>query len=208
MKRACLALLLVAAPTLCAGQSVERVVKPEIRVGDAWTYRAINVLGPGEDVHETRVSFVDDKVIFAVSTRKSDGKEFDSSWTSEWNAITSYTGLMYRPPTGILRFPLRVGDKNPLKFEALEPGGRNVLFRATGTSTVTGWEMLDVPAGKFRAMKVELEAVYQPLNGSSGFQQQATFWYVPEVRRWVRLQSVTPGRRLSEELLSYKLNEE
>jgi hypothetical protein len=207
MNRTVLVLLLAAVPALSAGQSDERVVKPEIRVGDSWTYRGTNVLAPGTHEHETRVTFVDDKVILAVSTRKSDGKEFDSSWTSEWNAVTSYTGLMYRPPTGVLRFPLRVGDKYPIKFEVLEPRVRNVLQNAAGTAMVAGWETVVVPAGKFRAIRVDLEAVYRPFDGSSTFLQQATFWYVPEVRRWVKLQSVTPIRNLSEELLEYKLNE-
>jgi hypothetical protein len=205
--RAILCLLLFAVPVLSTGQSDARVIKPEIRVGDSWTYRSTNVLGPGTDEHVTRVSFADDKVILAVSTRKSDGKEFDSSWTSEWNAITSYTGLMYRPPTGVLRFPLRVGDKYAIKFEILRLRGSNVMQNATGTAMITGWETVDVPAGKFRAMRVDVEAVYRNTDGSGAFVQQATFWYVPEVRRWVKLQSVFPGRRLSEELLEYKLNE-
>lgn len=208
MNRALLALLIVAVPILSAGQSDAPVRKPEIRVGDSWTYRSTNVLGPGTDEHVTRVSFADDKVILAVSTRKSDGKEFDSSWTSEWNAVSSYTGLMYRPPTGVLRFPLRVGDKYPIKFELLRPRVSTVMSLATGTATVVGWELVEVPAGKFRAMKVEAEWTNQPFDGSRAFQQQATFWYVPEVRRWVKLQAVNPNRRLSEELLEYKLNED
>ena len=208
MTRALIALLLVAVPVLSAGQSDARVVKPEVKVGDSWTYRSTNVLGPGTDEHVTRVSFADDKVILAVSTRKSDGKEFDSSWTPEWNAVTSYTGLMYRPPTGVLRFPLRVGDKYPIKFEMLRLRGSTVMSNAAGTATVVGWETVEVPAGKFRAMRVDVEALYQQIDGSGSFLQQVTFWYVPEVRRWVRLQAVNPNRRLSEELLEYKLNEE
>ena len=208
MNRTLLALLLVAVAIPSAGQSDARVVKPEIRVGDSWTYRGTNVLGPGTQEHEARVSFADDKVILVVSTRKSDGKEFDSSWTPEWNAVTSYTGLMYRPPTGVLRFPLRVGDKYSIKFEVLRPQVSTVMSLATGTATVVGWETVEVPAGKFRAMKVEAEWTNQPFDGSRAFQQQATFWYVPEVRRWVKLQAVNPNRRLSEELLEYKLNED
>ena len=57
MKRALLALLLIAVPILSAGQSDARVVKPEIRVGDRWTYRSTNLLAQGTHEHETRVSF-------------------------------------------------------------------------------------------------------------------------------------------------------
>ena len=48
----------------------------------------------------------------------------------------------------------------------------------------------------------------RPLDGSRPFPRQVTFWYVPEVRRWVKLQGTTPRNRFSEELLSYKLNED
>ncbi len=208
MTRTFLALLLVAIPILSAAQSDARVVKPEVRVGDSWTYRGTNILGPGTAEHESRVSFVDDKVILLVSTRKGDGEEFDSSWTPEWNAVTSYTGLMFRPHTGIFRFPLRVGDKHSVKFATLQLRGNTVMTHSTGSATVVGWETIEVPAGKFRAIKVEQESSVQPLDGSRALQQQATYWYVPEVRRWVKFQFAVPEVRRSEELLSYKLNED
>ena len=208
MNRTLVALLLVAFPLLSAGQSDARIPRPEIRVGDSWTYRSTNILEPGTHEHETRVSFADDKVILAVSTRKSDGKEFDSAWTSEWNAVTSYTGLLYRPRTGALRFPMHVGDKYSFKFEVLPVRAAKAHNNVAGTAAVVGWETVEVPAGKFRAMRVDVEAIYQRTDGSGSSPMQGSLWYVPEVRRWVKLQSVTPGRSLSEELLAYKLNED
>ena len=206
MIRTLLALLLVTLPTLGAGQSETRIPKPEIRVGDSWTYRGTNVLAPGTHEHETRVSFVDDKVILAVSTRKSDGKEFDSSWTSEWNAVNSYTGRMFRPHTGLFRFPLRIGDGYEMKMEWLEPRTKIVEGISSGTVKVVGWETVEVPAGKFRAMKLESESVVRTADGRTP-QFKGTHWYVPEVRRWVKLQLVGPRGTTSEELLEYKLNE-
>ena len=77
------ALLLVAVPVLGVAQSDAPVRRPEIRVGDSWTYRGTNILETGTHEYEVRVSFVDDKVILVVATRKSDGKEFDASYTLE-----------------------------------------------------------------------------------------------------------------------------
>lgn len=208
MNRTLLALLLVAVPILSAGQSDAPVRRPEIRVGDSWTYRSTNVLAPGTHEHETRVSFADDKVILAVSTRKSDGKEFDSSWTAAWNALTSHSGLMFRPHTGTFRFPLRIGEKHEVKYELLRPRVNTVVSLSTGTAKVVGWDTVDVPAGKFRAIKVELDTVIQPSDGSRAYQRQTTVWYVPNVRRWVKFQGVTPKVTFSEELLEYKLNED
>jgi len=207
MNRAFSVLLLLAIPALSAGQSDERVVKPEVRAGDSWTYRSTNLLGPGTHELESRVSFADAKVILMVSTSKSDGKEFDSSSTSEWNALTSYSGWMFRPHSGLFRFPLRVGDKHEVKYELLRPRVNTVESSTTGSVTVVGWEMVEVPAGKFRAIKLELDTLIQPFDGSRAYPRQGSFWYVPEVRRWVKFQAVTPKARVSEELLEYKLNE-
>ena len=207
MIRAPIALLLIALPLLCAGQPDARVVKPEVRVGDSWTYRSTNIGAPGTHEHEMRVSFVDDKVILVVSTRKSDGTELDSSWTSDWNAVT-HGGWMFRPHSGFLRFPLRVGDKHEVNNELLRPRLNTVENSTTGSVTVVGWETVEVPAGKFRAIKVELDSMVQPSGGTRAYRRQVTLWYVPEVRRWVKNQIFTsPNSSGSEELLDYKLNE-
>ena len=201
-------MLLVALPSLSAGQSDARIVKPEIRVGDRWTYRGTNILAPGTAEHESRVSFADDNVILLVSTRKGDGKEFDSSWTSGWNAVTSYTGSYFRPHTGFLRFPLRIGDTYELKYEFLRPRVNTIRASASGTSKVVGWDMVEVPAGRFRTMKVEFDVAVRALDGSWAYKAKGTIWYDPEVRRWVKFQTVSPNVKSSEELLEYKLNED
>ena len=207
MSRLLLAILLVAAPILCAGQTDAPVRRPEVRVGDSWTYRSTNVLEQGTYEHETRVSFVDDKVILAVSTRKSDRKEFDSSWTLEWNAVTTYGGLMYRPHSGLFRFPLRIGSKHAVKYELLWPQRQVIESSTDGSVTVAGWETVEVPAGRFRAIKLELESV---IRGASHMPErvQITYWYVPDVRRWVKYQFYTRQFTGGEELLEYKLNED
>jgi hypothetical protein len=207
MSRTLLALLLIAIPVLSAGQSDRRVVKPEIRVGDSWTYRSTNIFGPGTHEHEDRVSFTNDKVILLVSTSKSDGKEADSSWTTDWNAVTSIGGLMYRPNAGIFRFPLRIGDKHDVRYEQLRPRVTAAENSTIGSVKVTGWETVEVPAGKFRAIKVEVESTVRPSGGSRAYPRDLTYWYVPDVRRWVKDQGVTPRNKFSSELLEYKLNE-
>jgi hypothetical protein len=205
LNRLVFALLLLAFPILSASQTNAPIPKPEIKEGDSWNYRGTNVLAPGTHEHETRVSFANDKVILVVSTRKSDGKEFDSAWTREWNAVTSYAGVMYRPHAGVFRFPLRAGDKYEVKFEVLRPRVNTVVTSVTGTAKVVGWDTVEVPAGKFRAMRVEAEGAYRELDGSGSYQQHATLWYVPEVKRWAKFQVVNPRVTISEELLGFRL---
>lgn len=208
MRRALLALLLLAVPSLSAGQTDAPVRRPEIRVGDSWTYRSTNVGAPGTRDVEIQVSFVDDKAILLVSTGKSDDKEVDSSWTSDWNAVSSPGGLIFRPHSGLFRFPLRIGDKYEVKYELFRPRMNAPDSSVTGSATVVGWETAEVPAGKFRAIRIELDSFVQPVVGvTRPFRRQVTFWYAPEVRRWVKFQGTTPMATFGEVLLEYKLNE-
>lgn len=207
VSRATQILLLLAIPLHGAGQADRRIVKPEIRVGDSWTYRSTNVISPGANDYEHRVSFVDDKTILVVTTRRSDGKEFDSSWNSEWNAVTSYSGRIFRPHTGFLRFPLRVGDKYEYRFESMLPRSSAVLSVTTGRARVVEWGMVEVPAGKFRAIRVDYESDTPRSDDSGVFRVQGTAWYSPDVRRWVKSRTEFPKSTSTEELLEYKLNE-
>lgn len=208
MTRVLLALLLFTVPILSAGQSDAPVRRPEIRVGDSWTYRSTNLLAPGTHVQSTRVTFVTDKLILVVSALKSDGREYDSSYTSEWNTVTYVARNLYRPHSGLFRFPLRIGEKREVKYELLLPQSTTVESTSTGTITVVGWETVEVPAGRFRAIKIEMDSTVQPANNSASFSRRLTSWYVPDVRRWVKLQGATPRASFSEELLEYKLNED
>lgn len=208
MSRMRLALLLAVLPIVSTGQSGDRVVRPEIRIGDSWTYRSTNAPAPGAHEYENRVSFVDDKLILIVATRKGDGKEFDSSYTLEWNAVTVFTGRMYRPNNGIFRFPLRVGDEYDYRFDLVQPRSTTVVNLTAGKAKVTGWEEIEVPAGKFRALKLEMQSETKSPDGSNFYRQNGVFWYVPEVRRWVKYQFVFPNITVGEELLRFKLNED
>ena len=51
-------------------------------------------------------------------------------------------------------------------------------------------------------------ALVRPAARPKGFQRKATYWYAPDVRRWVKSHITTPQLDASEELLSYKLNED
>lgn len=207
MNRLALALLLLVVPILGAAQTDTPAPRPYVEVGDRWTYRGTNVLGPDTDEHETVIHRADGKILHVVSTRKSDGREFDSIWTAEWNAMASYTGIIYRPNSGIYSFPMRPGDRRTIDFQVMRPRTNIIMFHAKMDVTVVGWETVEVPAGKFRALKVTAEGVWQQANGSGAHVQQITHWYSPEVKRWVKFEGINPKSSLSEELISYKLNE-
>jgi hypothetical protein len=182
------------------------VPRPALKIGDNWTYRGSGILGREEETYELRVNFVSEKAILAVATRKSDGREFDSTWTPEWNAVVSYSKVTYKPETRIMTFPLAPGDKHSAVFDAASQGAGNYDRENSLNVTVLGWEDVTVPAGKFRALKVEATGTFRRTTDSSTGMQQYTFWYVPEVKRWVKLNYEFSGTRGGgEELVEYKV---
>ena len=59
--------------------------------------------------------------------------------------------------------------------------------KADVTMKVIGWETVQVPAGTFRALKLEGRGTYQRLDTFASGQTHWLIWYSPEARRWVRL---------------------
>jgi hypothetical protein len=184
------------------------VVKPEIRKGDRWTYRSVNLPGPGTHEIESLVTFSDGRTILMVHTFKGNDREMDSSWTAEWNAVKPLGEIVFRPDSGVFRFPMRVGDRYSVNYDLMRPARSEVDSTTTGTVAVVGWEEVEVPAGRFRALRLEMDSLVRPAARPKGFQRKATYWYAPDVRRWVKSHITTPQLDASEELLSYKLNED
>ena len=52
--------------------------------------------------------------------------------------------------------------------------------------TVVGWEDVQVPAGRFHALKVVSEGSVQRSDRPRPGDVSETVWYVPEVRRFVK----------------------
>lgn len=82
---------------------------------------------------------------------------------------------------------------------------------ATGnerTAKVVGWEDIRVPAGKFRALKVEAKGSYQRLDKRTSGSARDVFWYVPGVKRWVKYAAEDYGdagyyENIGEELVAF-----
>ncbi|HVJ13211.1 MAG TPA: hypothetical protein VNC62_16680, partial [Burkholderiales bacterium] len=70
---------------------------------------------------------------------------------------------------------------------------------------VVGWEEIEVPAGKFRALKVHAEGTYQRLDRPNAGWARNTFWYVPTVKRWVKSLYQDPSLEIVEELYFYRV---
>ncbi len=203
-------LLIMGFYVLAAG--AQAIPRPEVKKDDSWTYRGTNAVGPGQHIYVTEVTYVDEKSIITVTTVTDgkdintikDAREIDSTWTRDWNAIITHTGRIYVPHAGTFKFPLEVGSAHDVRYELRSRRDPQFLLAGVGNCEVVGWESIEVPAGKFRALKVKQRATWQTPGSGSRRIFDINFWYVPEIRRWVKLETTgTPP--LLEELVSYEL---
>ena len=173
-----------------------------MKVGDHWTYRVLGGrLTGNEGVLEMRVTFVSATAIVTVSTRGSDDREFDATWTPEWNPVVSDDGAVVSIERGgFLKFPMRVGDEWAARLEYKRPNVGSFHALQEHQVRVVGWEEITVPAGKFRALKVQTKGTFTRLDilAPTGTETY-TLWYVPEVKRMVKtLYEHRAGRRETE----------
>lgn len=213
-------LLLLLLPFVGVHADEASVAKPEVKPADRWTYRQVRTSSRRADaprasepvVYELNVTFVGPKAIEAVSTLP-DGKEIDTTWTPEWNVVTDGRTGSFFPDTGLLRFPLSPGLRYSSHFEVVRPRRDSFDAKDSLNVLVVGWEEVSVPAGTFRALKVEATGTYQRLDKSTNNTGGLHYvvWYVPQLKRWAKLVFETtarrggPGYRQIEELLSYRV---
>lgn len=188
------------------------VKAPYVEVGDCWTFRARNIDNRGPvDEHAECITFVDlsKKHIFAVAKIKADGREIDTTYSTEWMPRTAVSGLISTPTNRDrpARFPLHVGDTF---FEENE-FRRALLGAAAGKTSINfkavGWEEVTVPAGKFRAMKIEGNGTGTRYDTGRTYPVKMEFWHVPEVRRYVKIRFQSPAFDYGAELTGVRLNE-
>ena len=62
-----------------------------------------------------------------------------------------------------------------------------------------------VPAGRFRALRVEIEGPWERLDIKASGRSRSTMWYVPAVKRWVKYvyYDEGAGAHYGEELVSF-----
>jgi hypothetical protein len=185
------------------------VKRPYVEIGDCWAYRTENMNNKGPiGEYNMCVSLVDPSknVILAVATRKSDGREFDVSFDTAWNPRTSIMGFIIAGDARFLRFPADVGDTYSFEYETRRPNEIQVLGRSTYNVKVVGWEDVTVPAGRFRALKVQGEGT--GFSSGQSWPQSFTIWYVPEVNNVVKtFVRHRAGFHWGEELVGYRLNQ-
>jgi len=205
-KRALVALgLALIFPACALAQWAASVAKPDVKVDDRWLYRRMDHrFEPPVLLYELRVTFVDARAIHTVLARQGRPRDSDATWTPEWNSVVSVDdGIVEIKGGGLLQFPLSVNHAYQSMWEMRRPRVGKFHVRHERKVKVAGWEEIEVPAGKFLALKVTAEGSWRRLDRQSTGWARNTTWYVPEVKRWVKNLYEDAQGKVGEELVFY-----
>jgi len=199
-----------------------QVVAPTLKVGDTWTYRGIDNYNKQVTGTLTREVTSTDPSGIHVAVRSPDGS-FDDLFRTPGELASGVLSDRARgtmdPAFQLMPFPLVEGtswSQKVIRDDPFSREKREMLVRGK----VHGWETVKVPAGEFRAMKVERTMYlgdYETFRGIT--QRTETEWYAPDIRGAAKvvvfeefcqtrfgcpMGSFMPGLRATYELVSYK----
>ena len=182
--------------TLVAAQSEKQTVeRPDVKVGDAWTYVTMDLLTKIPQRESTlEITEVGEATI--TGKVRSDGKESVARYGPDWSGASDFP---------IFSFPLEIGKKWKYRRSYMGSCGDAVDEME---AEVKGWEDIEVPAGKFRALRVEHNGTFNAPRCGYG-KKHHWCWYVPSVKRFVRYEQGVYGSPAPagfiQDLASFKL---
>lgn len=190
-------------------QAQEVASAPDVKVRDAWKYRrsdplSRDVLG---DIMIRVVRVESAEVVVQFLSSRVDVLPL-GYFTRDMNEI-DFLGMQYKPYYPVLRFPMRVGATWTMPYDFKLPNGLHAACNIKGR--VTAYEDVTVPAGTFKAFRVELDDERRASGPEAEvLQEKTTLWYAPQIRYYVRkeLKAFKDGRERQGvllELLEYSL---
>ena len=197
--------------------SAETFESPPVKEGDSWTYRITTEKGAAgwNQVHnEITVTRVTPTTIFiSVKVSGSTQAPREVFVGSDWSRSRDVNGketVVNKP----FVFPLSIGKSWDLAYQEDSPNAQHKFEKFQDHFNVVGFEDIDVPAGKFRALKIEADGHWEAelapaqsvVQGAQSGQNGTTlvtqvqkttdrqtsgrlykaYWYAPEVKRWVK----------------------
>ncbi|MDB5803546.1 MAG: hypothetical protein JWN73_868, partial [Betaproteobacteria bacterium] len=163
------------------------IIKPPVQTGDAWIYRRSD--GKSSAVmRQTATKVTDDGIALRTELARSPDTSTTALYDREWGLVASgYND--YRPALRYYSYPLYAGKRWTVNA-AISNFGAAQTSRIKGEAWATGWEQVEVPAGKFLALKIEIDIeTADPGNPRRVLRVRETHWYVRTVMRPVKVES-------------------
>lgn len=214
MIKASLTLCLAALAALPA--LADSVPQPEIKAQDSWTYSETNQLNGKWSQKHTEYTVERASragILLAIREVGSTQAANEQMVNPDWSRVRSVNGketVVNRP----FAFPLEPNKSWEVDYTEDHPNRAHKSERFHSPYSVVGWEDVTVPAGTFKALKIEADgnwtAEIEPAStnanlsrsdsqGTTQIQQSNTvmpttatgrtykaFWYVPAIKRWVK----------------------
>lgn len=199
-----------------------QVAAPTLKPGDTWTYRGIDNYNRLPTGTWTRAVTATGPDGIRVAVHGADGA-FDDLFRGPGELAAGVLNDRARgamePALQVAPFPLAEGkawSQRVIRTDAAT--GERREMRVTGR--VRGWETVKVPAGEFKALKVERTMYLGDYDSFRGITQRTeTEWYAPDIRGAAKIVvfeeycerrfgcpmgSLMPGVRATYELTSFK----
>ncbi|MHB8847906.1 MAG: hypothetical protein ACYC43_05660 [Burkholderiales bacterium] len=229
--------LILSLPVMAA--SIET---PTVKAGDTWSYQ--NTIESGAADWKQRQDIITvshvtpTRIYYTVKQKDSSLPEKQIVTDLGWSRIRDVNGVQTTVNKPLF-FPLEAGKTWEIRYTEQHPNKLLTSETFNSKYTVTGYEAIEVPAGKFNAIKIEEEGAWTAelapsqsvllntqfqLNNTTAVAQVSkisaakksgrtykAFWYVPEVKRFVKSVEEYYGangirtQRFTSELESFKL---
>ena len=187
MLRLSLLVALLAATSPVLAQEVPKAERPELKVGDSWSYQRTSRDGTQIEVRREIKAITPDSLTVIV---KDAAGTTEQQWTPELNYVKGEGPRLERPHQQYFSFPLAVGRQWKVEKKGVGTSGRD--FKAEGECKVVGFEKVETKAGPFDAFKVSCQTEFilygaRQILGSERY----VYWYSPTVRGEVRAERLT-----------------
>lgn len=216
-----LAACLVIAPTAHA----QSVPSPKPAAEDTWSYNTIDLWSSRELGQMTlkTIGVDDDYIRLFIESKANTGngelmmpKAFETTGRADMNSVTMFRGE--REEKIMYKWPLEPGKKwtfqirQEVPVNNTEPDSESQVLTNQFEAEVKGWETIDTPAGKFKAIKTVYKNKWSLEHNPANGLVVITSWYSPQVKREVQSISETftpegmPEARTRQQLLSYQVS--
>ncbi|WP_394778387.1 hypothetical protein [Undibacterium sp.] len=221
-------LLLLCGLAFAPAVHAQSAAQPKPTTDDSWSYNTVD-LGSARIVSEVSLKTVgiEDKYVhmFVESkTNNGDGelempKAFETTDNADMNSVLSFRGE--RQEKILYKWPLEPGKKWSFQLRQEVPGidqpgepsaSEMQVITNRFDAEVKGWETVDTPAGRFKAIKTVYKNNWALDSKLASGLVVITSWYSPQVKREVLSisETFTPDgqaqSRTRQQLLSYQVN--
>jgi hypothetical protein len=169
--------------SIALAQSAQ-VERPELSVGDRWSYVAKDVV-PRQESKSTREVESKQDSAYVVRDSNEDARGVSTRarrFSLHLNRLRTINGQP--SDSGWFQFPLVLGKNYSAKELWVNSAGDSGYDEMT--YTIVGMEKVTVPAGKFETVRVEGDGRWFNTSVNRSDKKTVTLWYAPEAKAMIR----------------------